>query len=101
MGFNLKSIIEKFQGKTTMFLIAFFGMGHVMAWLGKLDASYITFMTVLMGYVVGKSYKDDKHDQNMALINGQNSGGNGHNSSSPGPSITTSNTPDVSTAPPQ
>jgi hypothetical protein len=71
MGFSLKTITDKLQGRTTMFLVAFFGMGHALAFLHRLDTTYITFLTVFMGYVVGKGYSDDKHEQNMALINQQ------------------------------
>jgi hypothetical protein len=68
MEFSLRTITEKLQGRTTMFLVAFFSLGHVLAFLHRLDATYITFLTVFMSFVVGKGYSDDKHEQNMAMI---------------------------------
>lgn len=72
MNFNLKAITDRLAGKTTAFLMAFFVSGHVMSYFHRLDATYITFMTALLGYVVGHSYKEDKHEQAMAGI--QNGG---------------------------
>ena len=47
------------QGRTTTFLIAYFVVGLVLQCVHKLDATFITFMTVHMGYVIGHSIKED------------------------------------------
>jgi hypothetical protein len=47
------------QGRTTAFLGGFFVMGHLMHFLHRLDGTYITFMTTLMGFVLGHSIKED------------------------------------------
>ena len=71
MTFNFKSITDKLQGRSTAFLLAFFGIGHVMAFTHRLDATYIAFFTAFMGFVVGKSHLDNKNDQAMAALNGK------------------------------
>ena len=48
------------QGRTTTFCVGFFLAGNVMHWVHRLDSTYITFMTVLMGFVIGHSIKEDK-----------------------------------------
>jgi hypothetical protein len=72
MSLNLKSLTDRLQGKSTTFFVAFFVMGNLFHFIGKLDSTFITFMTALLGFVVGHSFKDDKHEQNMAVINGGN-----------------------------
>lgn len=54
-------IVSYLQGRTTAFLIAFYLSGNVMHWFHRLDANYITYMGVLMGYVLGHSIKEDLH----------------------------------------
>lgn len=74
---NLRVVTDKLQGKSTMFFVGFFITGNILQYLNKLDATWITFMTALLGYVVGHSFKEDKHEQNMAIITGKNNGDNG------------------------
>jgi hypothetical protein len=74
MGFSLKTITDKLQGRTTSFLAAYFVIGHILAWTHRLDGQYIAFFMAFMGFVVGKGYSDDKHEQNMTLINQQQPG---------------------------
>jgi hypothetical protein len=47
------------NGRTTGFSIAFFVMGHVAHFLHRLDTTYIGYMSVLMGFIVGHSVKED------------------------------------------
>ena len=65
MRIDLKWVTERIGGRTTAFLGAFFVWGHVLQWYHRLDASYVTFVTVMMGYVLGRSYKEDLHKQKM------------------------------------
>jgi hypothetical protein len=46
------------QGRHTAFAAAFFILGNVMHWFHRLDATYITFMGTLMGFVLGHSVKE-------------------------------------------
>lgn len=55
----ITAIINALQGRTTTFLAGFFICGNILHWFHRLDATYITFLTVLMGYVLGHSIKDD------------------------------------------
>jgi hypothetical protein len=52
-------LVKHFQGKTTLFGVAFFISGHIMHWYGKLNTTYIGYMVALMSAVIGKSIKDD------------------------------------------
>lgn len=54
-----KVITEKLQGRHTAALLAFFISGNVFHYFHRLDSTYITFMTVFMGYVLGHSVKED------------------------------------------
>jgi len=49
------------QGRHTLFAGAFFIMGNLLQWCHRLDATWIAFMTALMGFVLGHSYKEDKN----------------------------------------
>ncbi len=59
----LQKIIGKMlivlQGKTTAWLCSFFIVGHVLAFLGKLQPTYVAFMLAFMSIVLGHSIKDD------------------------------------------
>lgn len=57
---NFKSVTDKLQGRTTTFVVFFALIGTIFQWLHRLDMTYIAFMTALMGFVVGHSYKEDK-----------------------------------------
>lgn len=58
-----KSIMDKFfagmQGRHTAFASSFFISGNVMHWFHRLDATYITFMGTLMGFVLGHSVQEN------------------------------------------
>lgn len=47
------------QGRTTGWLVSFFISGNVFHIYHRLDATYITFMTTFMGFVIGHSIKED------------------------------------------
>lgn len=64
-GFAQK-VLSITHGRTTAFFIAFFFMGHAMAWLGKLTPVYVGYMATLGGLVLGHSIKEDV----VAGING-------------------------------
>ena len=46
-------------GRTTSFLAFFTTMGTIMHWFHRLDPTYITFIGVIMGFVLGHSVKED------------------------------------------
>ena len=46
-------------GRTTSFLAFFALMGTAMHWAHRLDPTYITFIGVIMGFVLGHSIKED------------------------------------------
>lgn len=47
------------QGRTTFFCLAFFVTGTGLHLAHRLDATYISFMGVLLGAVIGHSIKED------------------------------------------
>lgn len=47
------------QGRHTTFAILFSIVGSVFQWFHKLDATYVSFVTVMMGYILGHSVKED------------------------------------------
>lgn len=54
------------QGRTTAFCAAFFVTGNVMHSFHRLDATYITFMGTLLGFVIGHSIKEDRLKEGVA-----------------------------------
>jgi hypothetical protein len=66
----LQKLFKFTQGKHTAFAVAFFAAGNVFHYLGKLDQTYVLFMTSLLGLVLGHSIKDDYHGREMAKIGG-------------------------------
>lgn len=52
-------LFQWLSGRTTTFCVLFFVGGNVLHWFHRLDSTYITFMTVLMGFVIGHSIKED------------------------------------------
>ena len=56
---SLKSILAKLQSRTTLFCLGFFVCGNVLQWQHRLDATYLTFMSALMGFVLTHSVKED------------------------------------------
>jgi hypothetical protein len=55
----LSKLFSALSGRTTTFSAAFFVIGNVLHWLHRLDATYISYMGVLMGFVIGHSIKED------------------------------------------
>lgn len=47
------------HGRSTAFFAAFFVSGNIFHHFHRLDSTYITFMTALLGFVVGHSAKED------------------------------------------
>jgi hypothetical protein len=47
------------SGRHTAAILAFFVTGNVFHYLHRLDGIYINFMTVLMGFILGHSVKED------------------------------------------
>lgn len=47
------------MGRSTTFFVGFFISGNVLHIIHRLDATYITFMTALLGIIVGHSFKED------------------------------------------
>ena len=52
-------LIDMARGRTTLFASAFFVMGNALHWFHRLDSTYIGFMSVLMGFILGHSVKED------------------------------------------
>jgi hypothetical protein len=55
----IAKLFAKLSGRTTAFCGAFFLTGHILAWLHRLDGTYIAFMVALLGGVIGHSVKED------------------------------------------
>jgi hypothetical protein len=55
----ISKIFNALSGRTTAFCAAFFVTGNIMHALHRLDGTYITFMTALMGIVTVHSVKED------------------------------------------
>jgi hypothetical protein len=60
---SIQSAIDAAHGRHTLFSAAFFVSGTAMHWAHRLDATYISFMGVLMGFVLGHSVKEDYFQQ--------------------------------------
>lgn len=56
---KLKDLVNRFTSRTTMFCGGFFVAGHIMHLLHRLDATYITFMGTLLGFIVGHSVSEN------------------------------------------
>jgi hypothetical protein len=52
-------LINSCQGRTTFFCMAFFIVGTLLHLAHRLDATYITFMGTILGFVLGHSVKED------------------------------------------
>ena len=52
-------LIDAARGRTTLFASAFFFSGNILHWFHRLDTTYIGFMSVLMGFILGHSVKED------------------------------------------
>jgi hypothetical protein len=61
----MNKVFAAFQGRHTAAISAFFVMGNIFHYLHRLDGTYISFMTIMMGYVLGHSIKDDYFSQNQ------------------------------------
>ena len=49
------------QGRHTLFCVSFFVSGTALQIVHRLDGTYISFMTVLLGFVLGHSIKEDHY----------------------------------------
>lgn len=61
-------IFNALQGRTTTFLAFFTLMGTIMHWFHRLDSTYMSFVGIVMGFVLAHSVKDDKQEQAMAVL---------------------------------
>lgn len=59
-----KFIVEKLQGRHTAAVCFFSIVGTVLQFVHRLDSTYITFVTVMMGFVLGHSIKEDYFSKN-------------------------------------
>lgn len=55
MSPKIADLLQRLSCRSTIFCVLFFAAGNVMHYFHRLDANYITFMGVLLGYVVGHS----------------------------------------------
>jgi len=53
------SVFRSFQGRHTTAVAFFSIVGTIFHWFHRLDSTYITFITVMMGFVLGHSIKED------------------------------------------
>jgi hypothetical protein len=60
---TMQKLFSGLQGRTTSFITGFFIMGHIMQWFHRLDAQYITFMSLLMSFVLGHSIQENAFDK--------------------------------------
>ena len=63
---NFRFVTDWFAGKTTFFCLAFFVSGNICHHYHRLDATYISFMVALMGFVIGRSIQADINDRTTA-----------------------------------
>ena len=64
----LTKLFNFFQGRSTAFFCGFFVSGTTLHIYNRLDATYITFMATLLGFVVGHSVKEDLLSNSSANI---------------------------------
>lgn len=55
----IQGAVDAAHGRHTLFAFAFFVVGTAFHYFHRLDQIYIEFMTVLMGFVLGHSIKED------------------------------------------
>lgn len=55
----MNKVFAFLQGRHTSFALGFFVAGNIMHWFHRLDATYIGFMTALMGFVLGHSVQEN------------------------------------------
>lgn len=58
----MNKLFALIQGRHTFFAAIFSITGSVFQWFHKLDATYVSFVTVMMGFVLGHSVKEDYFD---------------------------------------
>lgn len=59
----MQKLFDGLQGRTTAFIAGFFTMGNILQWFHRLDGMYITFMSMLMGFVLGHSVQENHYDK--------------------------------------
>jgi len=60
----LNLLTNEFSGRTTFFAVFFAASATVLAWFGKLTASYAEVITALQAYIVIRALGDDYHERN-------------------------------------
>jgi hypothetical protein len=61
-------VFNALQGRTTAFLVFFAIIGTVFHLLHRLDATYMSFVGLIMGFVLAHSVKDDIQTKAMAVL---------------------------------
>lgn len=56
---KFKELMNRLTARTTLFCGAFFVSGHILHLMHRLDATYITFMGTLLGFIVGHSVSEN------------------------------------------
>ena len=56
---KFQDLMARLTARTTLFCGAFFISGHILHLLHRLDATYITFMGTLLGFIVGHSVSEN------------------------------------------
>jgi hypothetical protein len=54
-----QKLVQFFQGRHTLFLVACMSIGCVMSWFHKLDGNLVTLLLGLQGMVLAHSIKED------------------------------------------
>lgn len=53
------NIFKALEGRHTAFCVGFFVMGNVMHFMHRLDATYLSFLGILMGFVLGHATQEN------------------------------------------
>lgn len=64
----MKYIYNFFCGKSAFFALAFFVIGVVLAFLGKLTPTYVTMASALQLLIAGRSVMDDLHQRGLQKL---------------------------------
>lgn len=55
----MSRIFAACEGRHTAFVVFFAIAGNIMHWFHRLDGTYISYMTVLMGFIAGHSVQEN------------------------------------------
>lgn len=61
-------IFNKFAGRSTFFAFVFMTCGIILAFIGKLNASYLGLAGSIQTLLVGRAIMDDQHDRETKKI---------------------------------